>query len=151
LKFRSGRIALLSLSWIKAPIRRLRHYCNCVLTRIRRPDGINGGLPMKRIIAAMTFVALVAGLGAARAQDAGESSKGHEFARQICAECHAVEKGQPRSPNSQSPTFETIATTPGMTSIALTAALRTSHRTMPNLIVPDDDLKNVIAYVLSLR
>jgi hypothetical protein len=29
--------------------------------------------------------------------------------------------------------------------------LRTSHRTMPNIIIPDDDLRNVVAYVLSLQ
>jgi hypothetical protein len=38
-----------------------------------------------------------------------------------------------------------------MTSIALAAALRTSHRTMPNIILADDDLRNVSAYIISLR
>ncbi len=38
-----------------------------------------------------------------------------------------------------------------MTSIALTAALRTSHRAMPNIALAGDDQKNVIAYILSLR
>ena len=60
-------------------------------------------------------------------------------------------KGKRSSPNGQAPNFETIAKTPGMTAIALTAALRTSHRTMPNVIVADDDLRNVVAYVLSLQ
>jgi len=106
---------------------------------------------MKPIIALTTFFALVAATGGVQAQIAGDPLQGREFARQMCAECHAVEKGQPRSPNGQAPTFGTIATTPGMTAVALTAALRTSHRMMPNLILPDDDLTNVIAYILSLR
>ncbi len=38
-----------------------------------------------------------------------------------------------------------------MTSIALTAALRTSHRTMPNLVLSDDETKNVVAYLLGLK
>ncbi len=38
-----------------------------------------------------------------------------------------------------------------MTSIALTAALRTSHRAMPNIALAGDDQKNVIAYILSLE
>jgi hypothetical protein len=38
-----------------------------------------------------------------------------------------------------------------MTSIALTAVLRTPHRNMPNIIIADDDLRNVAAYVLSLQ
>jgi hypothetical protein len=30
-------------------------------------------------------------------------------------------------------------------------ALQTSHRTMPNLVLKDDETRNVIAYILSLR
>jgi mono/diheme cytochrome c family protein len=101
------------------------------------------------------FVVLVAvlacGAGSAYAQDAGNPLKGEAFARQVCAECHAVQGGQRRSPNAQAPAFEEIATTPGMTSIALTAALRTSHRLMPNIILSDDELRNVVAYLLGLR
>jgi len=44
-----------------------------------------------------------------------------------------------------------VAKTPGMTAIALTAILRTSHRNMPNIILADDDLRNVIAYILTLK
>jgi hypothetical protein len=53
--------------------------------------------------------------------------------------------------NGQAPTFETVAKTPGMTAIALTAVLRTPHRNMPNIIIAEDDLRNVVAYVLSLQ
>jgi mono/diheme cytochrome c family protein len=111
----------------------------------------NGGIPMKPFLVPMTFLALVAAAGGVQAQFAGEPLKGREFAHQICTECHAVEKGAPRSPNGLAPTFEMIATTPGMTELALTAALRTSHRVMPNIILADDELRNVIAYILSLR
>ena len=107
---------------------------------------------MKPILVPMTFFALAAAVGGAQAQFAGEPLKGREFAHQICTECHAVEKkGAPRSPNGLAPTFEMIATTPGMTELALTAALRTSHRVMPNIILSDDELRNIIAYILSLR
>jgi mono/diheme cytochrome c family protein len=89
-------------------------------------------------------------IGCARS-GAGDAAKGHAFAQQICTECHNIEKGQRPSPNGLAPNFETIAKTPGLTAIALTAALRTSHRTMPNIIIPDDDLRDVVAYVLSLQ
>jgi mono/diheme cytochrome c family protein len=104
---------------------------------------------MKRIVVLTAL--LIVGAVPVRAQDVGALLKGGEIAQQICAECHAVHKGERRSPNAQAPTFETVATTPGITSIALTAALRTSHRAMPNIILADDDQKNVIAYILSLR
>jgi mono/diheme cytochrome c family protein len=109
------------------------------------------GLSMKPNLAAMTLFALVAAPHGAHAQIAGDVAKGHEFAQQFCSECHSVEKGQRPSPNGQAPNFETIAKTPGMTTIALTAVLRTSHRNMPNIIIADEDLRNVTAYVLSLQ
>jgi hypothetical protein len=56
-----------------------------------------------------------------------------------------------QSPNRDAPTFTKIAKTPGMSSIALTAALRTSHETMPNVIIKGNDLSDVIAYILSLN
>ncbi len=38
-----------------------------------------------------------------------------------------------------------------MTSTALAAALRTSHETMPNVIIKGSDLSDVIAYILSMN
>jgi len=109
-----------------------------------------GDFPMKRLMALVTCIGLVAAAGTLRAQPSGEPLKGRVFAEEICAECHAVLKGQRRSPNGEAPSFDEIATTPGMTSMALTAALRTSHRKMPNIILSDEQLSNIIAYLLSL-
>src|SRR5260370_38406743 len=105
---------------------------------------------MKRIVPFATLLITVAA-GLVQAQDVPERLKGATLAQQICAECHAVQAGQPRSPNGQAPTFETVAKSPGMTAIALTAILRTSHRTMPNIVLADDDLRNVIAYIMTLK
>jgi hypothetical protein len=41
-----------------------------------------------------------------------------------------------RSPNEIAPSFQVMASTPGMTAIALSAALSTSHRTMPSHHAP---------------
>lgn len=106
---------------------------------------------MARIVALVAISILVGALGRIQAQDVPALLKGAAIAHQICAECHAVNAGQRQSPNGTAPTFEAIASTPGMTAIALTAALRTSHRTMPNIILADDELRNVVAYVLSLK
>jgi mono/diheme cytochrome c family protein len=107
-----------------------------------------------KFIIAVVGVAAFAITGTATgtyAQSAGDAAKGRAFAQQICTECHNIGKGPGPSPNGLAPNFETIARTPGLTAIALTAALRTSHRTMPNIIIPDDDLRDVVAYVLSLQ
>ena len=37
-----------------------------------------------------------------------------------------------------------------MTAIALKVALRTSHETMPNLILNETETNDVVAYILSL-
>ena len=46
---------------------------------------------MKPILAAMTVVALAAAPCGAHAQSAADAAKGHQYAQQICSECHTVE------------------------------------------------------------
>lgn len=85
------------------------------------------------------------------AQEGGDPRQGQEVARQVCARCHAVGKGEGSSPVGNAPTFETIARTPGMSPLALTVALRSSHETMPNLVLAPDEHNDVVAYILSLK
>jgi mono/diheme cytochrome c family protein len=85
------------------------------------------------------------------AQDAPDVGHGREIARTICAACHVVSKDQIASPNSEAPPFPALAATPGVTTIALTAALLTSHRQMPNIVLQPDGRRDVIAYILSLK
>jgi mono/diheme cytochrome c family protein len=105
---------------------------------------------MMRPVIALTMVALF-GIVPAFAQDGGDIGHGREIARTICAACHIVAKGQLALPNSAAPPFPVLAATPGMTSIALSAALLMSHRLMPNIILQADERRDVIAYILSLK
>jgi mono/diheme cytochrome c family protein len=105
--------------------------------------------PIGRLIWSTTFVTLAA--SAASAQDGGDRAQGLMLARQLCSECHAVEPSQASSPNGTAPRFEIIANTPGMTAIALSAALQTPHRTMPNVMLNSDQLRSIVAYILGLR
>jgi mono/diheme cytochrome c family protein len=73
------------------------------------------------------------------------------LARQLCSECHAVERASARSPNPASPPFETIANVPGMTGMALSATLQSPHRSMPNVMLDSNQLGSLVAYILSLR
>jgi mono/diheme cytochrome c family protein len=95
--------------------------------------------------------AILLGPAMAVAQDVGDIGHGREIARTICAACHVVAKGETVSPNSEAPPFPRLAATPGVTPIALTAALLTSHRQMPNIILQSDERRDVIAYILSLK
>jgi mono/diheme cytochrome c family protein len=99
------------------------------------------------VLVAATMVASVCAL----AQEADNVGHGRQIAQTICVACHIVERDQRVSPNSEAPPFPLIAATPGMTSIALTAALLMSHRLMPNIILDPEDRRDVIAYILSLK
>lgn len=100
---------------------------------------------------ALIIAMCVAAIDAAQAQSVGSPGHGLTLARAQCAECHLVDKAPGRSPNAAAPTFEQIANTRGMTSAALTAALRTSHHTMPNVIINGNDMSDLVAYILSLK
>jgi mono/diheme cytochrome c family protein len=70
--------------------------------------------------------------GHGEAQEVSQPGRGLASAERLCAQCHAVQKGQ--ATNENAPSFQVMASTPGMTAIALSAALSTSHRTTPNII-----------------
>jgi mono/diheme cytochrome c family protein len=99
----------------------------------------------------VAVIALVLAGPHAYSQEHGDWRKGRGLARGVCAECHAVRARELRSPNANAPRFTTIASTPGMTAMALNAALHTSHPTMPNVVLDADDTNNVVAYILSLK
>jgi mono/diheme cytochrome c family protein len=85
------------------------------------------------------------------AQQIGQPSRGLVLAQRLCAECHAVQKEYSRSPNANAPRFQAIASIPGMTATALSAALNTPHRVMPNIMLATDEQADIIAYILSLK
>jgi mono/diheme cytochrome c family protein len=99
------------------------------------------------IVAAAALLALTSG---ALAQEA-DIEAGAAYAERVCAACHAVLANEQISPLPQAPTFQSVADTPGMTELALTVWLQSSHPTMPNIILKPDDLRNVVAYIRSLE
>jgi mono/diheme cytochrome c family protein len=106
-----------------------------------------------RLAVVVGWVALfvAASVVSGQAAEPGDAHKGFDYAKSICAPCHAIEAGQKRSPVKAATPFEVFANTPGVNRIALLVFLQTPHATMPNLIVTGDDADNVIAYLLSLK
>jgi mono/diheme cytochrome c family protein len=92
---------------------------------------------------------IIAGSGAA-AQDA-DIEAGGAYAEQVCSACHAVLAKETYSPLPEATSFQQVADTPGMTELALTVFLQSSHPTMPNIILEQDDMRNVVAYIRSLK
>ncbi len=93
----------------------------------------------------------IAALSSAADQQIGDAQVGLELARQVCAECHVVEQEQVPSFYSDAPSFMAIAEIPGMTALAVRVALRTPHRTMPNLVLEEAEIDDIAAYILSLN
>ena len=85
------------------------------------------------------------------AQETGDPMKGAQFAQAACYQCHAVARGQDRSPNPAAPSFSSIAADPRMTALALHVWFQSPHPTMPNLVLGEYDKANLVAYILSLK
>jgi mono/diheme cytochrome c family protein len=83
--------------------------------------------------------------------EAQDRQAGLALARRVCADCHAVERFQTPSPKPGAPTFQQLASTPGMTSAALTVAFTTPHAGMPMYRLSPEQADDLIAYILSLR
>jgi mono/diheme cytochrome c family protein len=93
------------------------------------------------------FLAVSAAGGAAWAADA---ARGLALATQWCAQCHGLRPNE-ASTIPAATSFSEIAARAATTEMALRVFLRTSHPTMPNIILERDDLDDIVGYILSLR
>jgi mono/diheme cytochrome c family protein len=109
----------------------------------------NEELGMKSLMVLATAMAFGLSSGA-MAQEA-DIDAGKAYAQKVCAACHAVLANQEISPLPQAPTFQSVADTRGMTEMALGVWLQSSHPTMPNIVLSQDEIRNVVAYIHSLK
>lgn len=79
-----------------------------------------------------------------------EIAAGHRLAQAWCQPCHAIE---PRMMGffDEAPSFQSIADRKGTTALSLKVFWRTSHQSMPNLVISPDQAELLSAYILSLR
>lgn len=87
----------------------------------------------------------------ADAAERGERQAGFALAQDVCAECHAVNKGERQSPHGQAPSFTRIANARGMNPARLRVWFQVSHRSMPDLHLTEQQSDDLIAYITSLR
>lgn len=80
------------------------------------------------------------------------AQRGLAFAEQRCAACHGVTANAP-SPNPESPAFEDIANTPGLTRDTLRVFLRDSHNfpAAMNFKVPQRRINDLADYMVTLQ
>lgn len=103
------------------------------------------------ILQKIAIAALVVAPAVAQAQEVGNVEAGHAYAKKVCAECHAVERGEKDSPYLDLPSFQAVADSAGITERALAVWLQNPHPNMPDFILPQADMDNVIAYIMSLK
>ena len=82
----------------------------------------------------------------AEAQQVGDAAAGKRLADVACVSCHV-----PSVPAKQAPDFASIAAMSSTTALSLGVFMRTSHPTMPNVLLTPSELDDVISYILSLR
>jgi mono/diheme cytochrome c family protein len=109
-----------------------------------------------------SLLALLMTVGAARAQqpqDTDDIRQGHQLAAMLCGQCHVAAADQRFTPelNPPAPPFATIAQRGDISADWLKTYLATTHRGidnpkgMPNPYLADYQVRQVTAYLLSLR
>jgi cytochrome c len=75
---------------------------------------------------------------------------GHRLAEAWCRECHSIDVATAGSAKA-APDFAGIANRPSTTELSLKVFLRTSHPSMPNLVITPDQTDDLVNYILSLK
>lgn len=104
-----------------------------------------GAVGMARL--ALIILMLTVPAVSATAQTNGNPLIGRQTAATLCFPCHQI--GETRRDGA--PSFVDIANMPSTTALSLKVFLRSSHKEMPNLIIPNSQTDDLIAYILNLR
>jgi cytochrome c len=102
-------------------------------------------------LAALLLIRLHYAGGAALSSDS--ASDGHRLAEAWCKDCHAIDATTAGTVGAASaaPAFAAIANQPSTTELSLKVFLRSSHRSMPNLVITPDQADDLVNYILSLK
>jgi mono/diheme cytochrome c family protein len=96
---------------------------------------------------ALILLMLALPVSAAAQPAAGDAATGGRTAAALCVSCHQIDETGRGGP----PSFVDIALLPSTTALSLKVFLRSNHEAMPNLILPDAEANDLIAYILSLK
>jgi mono/diheme cytochrome c family protein len=107
---------------------------------------INQGAHLSTLLGSIILFAASSGLMAEEVET-GDPQAGFTCAKEVCANCHAISSY--RSPVPKATAFDQIANV--MSADAILMWMRTTHPMMPNITLEQEDLIDVIAYILSLK
>jgi len=80
-----------------------------------------------------------------------DARRGQELAARLCSGCHIVSPGSASTANPDIPTFAAIAGRADTTPERLAGRIIIPHPPMPNTQLTIAELRNVIAYIMSLK
>lgn len=102
---------------------------------------------MKLTLLSSTILLLVStGLGA-EPLETGDPQEGFVYAKEVCANCHAIIPNQ-SSPVREAPTFDEIAHRSGRSAKAVIERIEAEHPMMPNIPIERDELNDLAAYIV---
>jgi mono/diheme cytochrome c family protein len=81
---------------------------------------------------------------------AGDADRGAELAQQWCASCHLISEDQATA-STEAPPFPTIAARSPDEITALAGFLADPHPPMPNLSLTREEIRDLLAYISSLK
>lgn len=96
---------------------------------------------------------LAATIGGALAQSGGDPAHGRDVVERSCLGCHAIsgEKDKVVVQGVDVPSFRTIAARPGRTPERLESLILSPHAPMPTLPLSAREVRDVVAFISSLR
>lgn len=104
------------------------------------------------VLAALALGAVAAPSGAFSAPADGDPEAGRGYALRHCAGCHNVISREPAPfPPRLGPSFAAVANEKTTTALGLSVFLQTPHASMPNLILSEQERRDVIAHILTLK
>ncbi len=108
------------------------------------------GLAVLIALSVLFLISVVHTVAGASRPASRTAEEGHRLAQAWCQTCHAVEPGM-AGLFDQAPSFQAIAKRNGTTALSLKVFWRTSHQTMPNLVISPEQADALVNYILSLR
>jgi len=96
----------------------------------------------------VVIAAALLAAGAARAQDI---VSGKHIAQVWCSSCHKIGSEETKAVSDAVPSFSSIGQMKSTTATSLAAFLSTPHANMPNFVLSRTEIRDVSAYILSLR
>jgi mono/diheme cytochrome c family protein len=81
----------------------------------------------------------------------GDPRVGHELAARLCVNCHVIGAETSGPARADVPTFPMIGNRPGITAEHLAGRIIIPHPAMPGVPLTTAEIRDIVAYIMSLK